>query len=272
MPSTSANPHISTHMTPKTRITYPRSPFIGFFLSFVVSALCAPLRLATVRPMNTNFRPTLFVALVILAGAPLAGAPSRHYQHHAAPPTVSAAAAQQIQDVKQAASTLATPDAARAAGDEPVLGWIPMMGTHWVHGPRMLQGKPAVTRTTPSQLMCFKGDYVIVLKSGVQVRSGRTYRAGVQTSWVKNRDQRDAAEAVGRWANYLRSHRNGRAAGLQAAHDASRPACDERVATATCACRNGSRGQTIRRTGGRRSDRRTDCARRTGLRAMRTAG
>jgi two-component system LytT family response regulator len=26
----------------------------------------------------------------------------------------------------------------------------------------------------------FKGDYVIVLKSGVQVRSGRTYRAGVQ--------------------------------------------------------------------------------------------
>jgi hypothetical protein len=137
---------------------YPRSPFIGFFLSFVVSALCAPLRLATVRPMHTHFRPTLLVALVILAGAPLAGAPSQHHQHRAAPPPVSAAAAQQIQDVRQAASTLATPDGARAAGYEPVLGWIPMMGTHWVHGPRMLQGKPAVTRTTPSQLMFSRVD------------------------------------------------------------------------------------------------------------------
>lgn len=107
--------------------------------------------------MNTHFRPTL-VALVLLAAAPLAGAPSNQHQHHAASPTVSVTAAQQIQDVKQSASTLTTTDAARAAGYEPVLGWIPMMGTHWVHGPRMLQGKPAVTRTTPSQLMFSRVD------------------------------------------------------------------------------------------------------------------
>jgi hypothetical protein len=107
--------------------------------------------------MNTNVRPTL-VALVLLAAAPLAGAQSNQHQHHASSPTVSATAAQQIQDVKQAASSLATTDAARAAGYEPVLGWIPMMGTHWVHGPRMLQGKPAVTRATPSQLMFSRVD------------------------------------------------------------------------------------------------------------------
>jgi len=103
--------------------------------------------------MNTHFRLTL-VALVLLAIAPLAGAQS--HQHHPSPQTISAAAAKQVQHVKQTASALATPEAARAAGYEPVLGWIPMMGTHWVHGPRMLQGKPAVTLTTPSQLMFSK--------------------------------------------------------------------------------------------------------------------
>lgn len=107
--------------------------------------------------MNINFRPTLFVAIVTLAVAPLAGAPGQH-QHHAAAPTVSAAAAKQILDVKQATSTVATPEAARAAGFEPVLGWMPMMGTHWVLGQRMLEGKPAVTRATPSQLMFSRVD------------------------------------------------------------------------------------------------------------------
>ena len=100
--------------------------------------------------MTTHFRFTL-VALPLLAIAPIAGAQS--HQHHSLPQVASAAAMKQVQDVKLAAATLNTPESARAAGYEPVLGWIPMMGTHWVHGPRMLQGKPAVTLTTPSQLM-----------------------------------------------------------------------------------------------------------------------
>jgi two-component system LytT family response regulator len=32
----------------------------------------------------------------------------------------------------------------------------------------------------------FKGDYVIVLRSGIEVRSGRTYRAGVQALMRKS--------------------------------------------------------------------------------------
>jgi hypothetical protein len=127
-----------------------KQPFVVDFLSFAVSRLWVQLRLATLRRMKTNSRLTL-VALVLLAIAPAAGAQSHH--HHSQPPAVSAAARTQLQDVKLAAATLTTPEAARAAGYEPALGWIPMMGTHWVHGPRMLQGKPAVTLTTPSQLM-----------------------------------------------------------------------------------------------------------------------
>ena len=125
-------------------------PFVVDFLSFVVSPLFVGRRFVTVRRMTTNFRFTL-AALVLLVIAPIAGAQS--HQHHALPQAVSAAAMKQVQDVKLAASTLTTPEGARAAGYEPVLGWIPMMGTHWVNGPRMLQGKPAVTLTTPSQLM-----------------------------------------------------------------------------------------------------------------------
>jgi hypothetical protein len=59
----------------------------------------------------------------------------------------------QLAQVREAAAALSSPEAAKAAGYEPVLGWIPMMGTHWVHGRRMLQGKSAVALNTPSQLM-----------------------------------------------------------------------------------------------------------------------
>jgi hypothetical protein len=76
---------------------------------------------------------------------------AQSHQHQTAP--VSAAAWQQVRDVEKQASALKTPDSARTAGYEPVLGWIPMMGTHWVHGPRMLQGRQGVTLAEPSQLM-----------------------------------------------------------------------------------------------------------------------
>jgi hypothetical protein len=85
----------------------------------------------------------------LLGAAAVVGAQSHH--HPTAP--VSAAASQQIRDVEKRAAAVSTPDTARAAGYEPVLGWIPMMGTHWVHGPRMLQGRSAVTLAEPSQLM-----------------------------------------------------------------------------------------------------------------------
>jgi hypothetical protein len=94
-------------------------------------------------------RSTMVAAALILTAPLMAGAQS--HQHHASP-AVSAIALNQIRDVEQAAQSLATPDLARAAGFEPTLGWIPMMGTHWVNGPRMLQGKK-IDRAEPAQLM-----------------------------------------------------------------------------------------------------------------------
>jgi len=90
-------------------------------------------------------RPTTAI-LAMLVTAPVVGAQN----HHTSPP--SAAALQQIREVQQAAAALSTTESARAAGYEPSLGWIPMMGTHWVHGPRMLEGRN-VKITLPSQLM-----------------------------------------------------------------------------------------------------------------------
>jgi hypothetical protein len=85
----------------------------------------------------------------LLAAATVVSAQSHHHQMTPA----SAAALQQVRDVEKQAAALATPEGARASGYEPTLGWIPMMGTHWVHGPRMLQGRSAVTLAEPSQLM-----------------------------------------------------------------------------------------------------------------------
>lgn len=59
----------------------------------------------------------------------------------------------QIETVRASAASLVTPERAKDGGYSPALGWIPMMGTHWVHGPRMLKGKSAVTLAEPSQLM-----------------------------------------------------------------------------------------------------------------------
>ena len=88
-----------------------------------------------------------FVLLAALHAPAAAQTVSRPVWKEASP-----SAQQQIHQVENATAPLATPDSARAAGFTPVLGWIPTMGTHWVNGPRMLQGR-TFDVTSPSQLM-----------------------------------------------------------------------------------------------------------------------
>ena len=91
---------------------------------------------------------TRSAALMLLLVAPplLAQSPAAHSAH----PTPAAIA--QIRQVQRATLPLASTTTARTAGFEPVLGWIPFMGTHWVNGARMLNGSH-VNLTEPSQLM-----------------------------------------------------------------------------------------------------------------------
>jgi hypothetical protein len=67
-------------------------------------------------------------------------------------PSVSNVARDQLTVVARAAARFAAVDSARSAGFEPVLGWIPMMGTHWVNGTRILDGR-RFDAAVPSQLM-----------------------------------------------------------------------------------------------------------------------
>lgn len=66
--------------------------------------------------------------------------------------TTSQTAADQIREVHQAMRSLASPAAAKAAGFEPVLGWIPTMGVHWVNPVRMQAGR-TFKLGEPAQLM-----------------------------------------------------------------------------------------------------------------------
>src|SRR6185503_20537761 len=96
---------------------------------------------------------TLLTVLVVVGSTALFPAVGAQSHQHAAPAKLTPLTLRQIDTVKSAAASLATSDGATGAGYQPVLGWIPMMGTHWVHGQRMMKGKEAVTLTTPSQLM-----------------------------------------------------------------------------------------------------------------------
>jgi len=58
----------------------------------------------------------------------------------------------QIRTTQAATRALASTTAAHAAGFEPVFGWIPTMGVHWVNNERMAKGK-AFELTAPAQLM-----------------------------------------------------------------------------------------------------------------------
>jgi len=59
---------------------------------------------------------------------------------------------QQIRTAQAATRTLTSTTAAHAAGFEPVFGWIPTMGVHWVSNERMAKGKN-VQLAEPAQLM-----------------------------------------------------------------------------------------------------------------------
>ena len=73
-----------------------------------------------------------------------------------------------------------------------------MMGTHWVHGPRMLEGKPAVTLTTPSQLMFSRVD-------------GKDTLVGVAYAYYADLEGHGAARAVRRRAGVARPSGSGAA-------------------------------------------------------------
>jgi hypothetical protein len=64
----------------------------------------------------------------------------------------SAAALAQVRRVEQATRVVATAAAAQAAGFQPVLGWLPTMGVHWVNDARMLTGQH-FDLEHPAQLM-----------------------------------------------------------------------------------------------------------------------
>lgn len=89
----------------------------------------------------------LWVALVALPGAIAA----QDHRHHDAT-TISPEVAEQIRGIARAIEGLATPESAGAAGFNPVFGWIPTMGTHWVSAARMLSGK-RFDPEAPPQLM-----------------------------------------------------------------------------------------------------------------------
>jgi hypothetical protein len=95
---------------------------------------------------------TLTSAALLIAAQSLAAQEHKHETGHTMPPAASAKAQQQIKSVQEAVTSLASPDGARSSGFVPVLGWIPTMGTHWVHGGRMLSLKGAKL-DAPSQLM-----------------------------------------------------------------------------------------------------------------------
>ena len=70
---------------------------------------------------------------------------------------VSAAAQREVDRVAKALLPLAAANAAQSAGFQPVLGWIPTMGVHWVNQERMLGGS-RFDMVAPSQLMFSKID------------------------------------------------------------------------------------------------------------------
>ena len=92
-------------------------------------------------------RPAIFVIASVLAAS---AAQAQHMSMDMSAP--SAKALQQIEQVKQATQTFATPDQAKAAGFGPVLNWLPTMGIHWVNLGRQQNGRN-VNITAPDQLM-----------------------------------------------------------------------------------------------------------------------
>jgi hypothetical protein len=85
----------------------------------------------------------------------MASMPGMHDMHHEPNAAVSATARRQIDSVAKAIGPLGAPNAATNSGFQPIFGWIPTMGVHWVARGQLLNGRQANT-TTPSQLMFSK--------------------------------------------------------------------------------------------------------------------
>jgi hypothetical protein len=79
---------------------------------------------------------TIACATPVLAQAPMHDMAG---MDHSKP--VSAKAQQEIADVAKATLPLGAPGAAASAGFQPVFGWIPTMGVHWVDETRMVKAK-----------------------------------------------------------------------------------------------------------------------------------
>lgn len=103
-------------------------------------------------------RPLRLAAFAALIAAPASAQMSGmdmhdgHDMHHAAPIAVSATARKQIDSVAKVVHKFDATSAASAAGFNPVFGWIPTMGEHWVARGMMMNGRQT-DRTAPSQLM-----------------------------------------------------------------------------------------------------------------------
>jgi hypothetical protein len=86
----------------------------------------------------------------IVSGSALSGS-SLSAQTNA-PPAVTPKAMEQIRQVEKDMMAVASTDSARAAGFNPMFGWIPTMGTHWVN-PRIMMVDRKVAMAKPSQIM-----------------------------------------------------------------------------------------------------------------------
>jgi hypothetical protein len=100
-----------------------------------------PRSLSKTGALTMRHSPLLATWLVLGTATPCL---AQHQHDHAAsasaPAEISPRARQQVREVQAAVQALNTPEAARAAGFRPTLGWIPSMGTHWVSGRRMRDG------------------------------------------------------------------------------------------------------------------------------------
>lgn len=90
-----------------------------------------------------------FRAAILLAVAACSSGAQGHGAHDHAHGTAiapNAVARAQLDSARRAVASLATPEAARAAGYRPVFGQVPLQGEHWVRGDLVLGGTADLAR------------------------------------------------------------------------------------------------------------------------------
>ena len=110
-----------------------------------------PAQLVSQHTRHFALRATLLLAIAACSSGAQVHAGHAHAHAVVAP---SATATMQLDSVRRAVASLATPDAARAAGYRPVFGQVPLQGEHWVRGDLVLGGaadlaKPPVLMFAP---------------------------------------------------------------------------------------------------------------------------